>query len=349
MSNENRTPRSIPQPGFLGMAIGLCLAVCVAYVSSRACSVDGGCLVGARELWQSQLPNWIQRASRGLAEFLLSPWLWSLIIVGGVTEYFRPTRESRKLFRTGATYDLLAWFLMDKLTLGLLIGVTLSYPAFVDLYERHLSFLTVSSLNELPDTARIVLAFVVADFLNWLHHLLRHKVPAFWVFHAIHHSQSEMNVFTDDRVHPIDRVIAMPIIMIPMLILDIDPPLAPWLLAAQMFYTHLYHGPIHSDFGPLRYVLVTPQSHRIHHSRETAHRDKNFGVILCLWDRIFGTHVDAWDQYPQTGVPDPGFPMETAPATAFGVVETYLKQFVYPFRQIWSRITTDRWDLPLLR
>ncbi|MEZ4290393.1 MAG: hypothetical protein R3E53_07590 [Myxococcota bacterium] len=66
----------------------------------------------------------------------------------------------------------------------------LSYSAAIALYREYLDFLTVDWLVELPTGAKAAIAFVVSDFLNWLHHLVRHKVPAFWVFHAVHHSQA---------------------------------------------------------------------------------------------------------------------------------------------------------------
>jgi len=119
----------------------------------------------------------------------------------------------------------------------------------------------------------------------------------------------------------------------------------PWILIAQMLYTHAYHGNLRTDYGPLRWVFVTPQSHRVHHSMAPEDADVNFGVIFCLWDRLFGTHKDAFGAYPQTGVADPGFPMEER-ATVGGIVAAYTKQFLYPFVQIWRRLTTGRWELP---
>lgn len=345
MENKLRTSQSKLQLGFLLPLIVLVGLGIAAYLVNEACSSDAGCLEGAREIWRAEFPDWMRRTLRSLVRFVLSPWLWMLLVVVGIAERFRPARQGQKTFSTGAVYDLVAWFFMDKLVFGLMIGMLFSYSALSAFYQQHFSFLTIDALAHLPQPALFVLAFVVADFLSWLHHLVRHKVPAFWIFHAVHHSQREMNIFTDDRVHPIDKSIAMPISMIPMLILQLDLPLLPWMLVAQMLYTHAYHGNLHTDYGLLRYILVTPQSHRVHHSEAPEHADKNFGVIFCIWDRIFGTHMDEVGQYPQTGVQDPTFPLETS-ATALGIVTTYIRQFIYPFVQIWRRITTGRWELP---
>jgi sterol desaturase/sphingolipid hydroxylase (fatty acid hydroxylase superfamily) len=90
-----------------------------------------------------------------------------------------------------------------------------------------------------------------------------------------------------------------------------------------LWYTRLYHANIRSNFGPLKHVLVTPQSHRIHHSIEPRHQDRNFSVILTVWDRLFGTLYPSYDEYPQTGVAD----------VEFGTgLRGLLAEFAYPFR-----------------
>ncbi|NNE09772.1 MAG: sterol desaturase family protein, partial [Gemmatimonadetes bacterium] len=99
--------------------------------------------------------------------------------------------------------------------------------------------------------------------------------------------------------------------------------------------------------GPLRYVFVTPQSHRIHHSTREEHLDKNFGVIFSFWDRLFRTQVEDADTYPKTGILDETFPHENT-ARGFALLTTPIVQHLYPFRAIWRdwrarrKGTTDR-------
>lgn len=345
MQNESKMLPTVPRLGLMLPLLALVGAVAAAWLASEACSADAGCVEGAREIWRGYFPDWVRRALRSLVRFVLSPWLWALLAVVIVGERLRPARAGQRTFSTGAVHDVVAWFLMDKLAFGYLFATVFSYSAAVELYEEHLSFLTIDAMAELPQPVLLVLAFVFADFMNWLHHLVRHKVPAFWIFHAVHHSQREMNIFTDDRVHPVEKLIAMSISLIPTLMLGLNVELVPWLLIAQMLYTHAYHGNLRTHYGPLRYVFVTPQSHRVHHSIEPEHADRNFGVIFCIWDRIFGTHVDDWERFPQTGIVDPTFPMERS-ATAGAITGTYLQQFLYPFRQIWWRVSTGRWEPP---
>lgn len=331
------------QLGLIGL-LGLAVAA-MSWLALESCGAEGGCVEGARGLWRAAFPDWARRAIRSIFHVVTAPWLWFAIVVAGIGERLRPARSGQPILSMGMVHDGLAWVILNRLTFGLLVGIVFSYSYLVDLYDAHLSFLSIQAMTELPTAVRAGLAFLLADFLGWFHHWVRHKVPAFWVFHAVHHSQREMNLFTDERVHPFDRLIAMPIWLIPMLVLELDGQIVPWLLVFQTTHTHLYHANLKTDYGLLRYVFVTPQSHRVHHSHETQHADTNFGVIFCIWDRIFGTHVDSWSDYPQTGIEDPDFPMEksTVPQS---ILFSYLQQFFYPFKQIWIRATTGSWQLP---
>lgn len=342
---DTKSPGAPLRLGIVIPILALLGLLAAGYVGFEACTSEQGCIEGAREIGKAVLPDWMRKALRGLVGLVLSPWLWILMAVVAVIEKWKPARADQKTLSNGLVHDLLAWFLLDKLAFGFLIATVFSYSAALSLYQEHLAFLTVPWFEDLPQPAIAAIAFLVSDFLNWFHHLVRHKVRGFWVFHAVHHSQREMNIFTDDRVHPIDRLIAMPIALVPMLALGLEGHMVPWVLIAQMIYTHAYHANLETDYGPLRYLFVTPQSHRVHHSELPEHADTNFGVVFCIWDRLFGTHVDAVGEYPQTGVDDEDFPMEQS-ATIGGILRSYVRQFFYPFVQIGRRVTTGRWELP---
>jgi sterol desaturase/sphingolipid hydroxylase (fatty acid hydroxylase superfamily) len=173
------------------------------------------------------------------------------------------------------------------------------------LYDRWLDeTLTIRALASWSPAARVTVGVVVGDFVAWFHHWLRHKVPLFWRFHAVHHSQREMNVFTDQRYHPLEYLVTSSVRALPMFMLGASVPTVVGVSLATEMLTKFYHGNVRTNFGPLRYLLVTPQSHRIHHSIELQHRDTNYGVIFSLWDRLFGTQHPSSDVYPETGVED---------------------------------------------
>ena len=84
---------------------------------------------------------------------------------------------------------------------------------------------------------------------------------------------------------------------------------------------------------PLRWILVTPQSHRVHHSFASEHLDTNFATVFSFWDIIFRTQYMGWDEYPATGIADPDFPLEKN-ASPGALLGAYARQNVYPFQQV---------------
>ncbi|MEZ4290394.1 MAG: hypothetical protein R3E53_07595 [Myxococcota bacterium] len=135
----------------------------------------------------------------------------------------------------------------------------------------------------------------------------------------------------------------MPIALIPMLALQLDVSIVPWLLTAQMLYTHAYHANVRTHYGPLKYLFVTPQSHRVHPPRPPA-RGHEFRRDLLPLGSPLRNPVDQWDAYPQTGVQDRT--SRWSGARRSGRLRRLIHQFFYPFRQIWARLTTGRWRLP---
>ena len=104
-----------------------------------------------------------------------------------------------------------------------------------------------------------------------------------------------------------------------------------WLAFLASWYTHVYHANLRTNYGPLKHILVTPQSHRIHHSIEPRHQNKNFGVLFTVWDRFFGTLYTNYEEYPETGVDEAQFPLERR-SSPLALVHTYVAQWCYPFR-----------------
>ncbi len=146
----------------------------------------------------------------------------------------------------------------------------------------------------------------------------------------MHHSQRELNLFTDMRYHSLEYLISRTLVTFPLLMLQTDVTEVLYLSFAHQWYSRFVHTGVRTNLGPLRFVLVTPQSHRIHHSIEPVHFDRNFGVIFSIWDRLFGTHYAGADEYPATGIPDRTFPLERT-AGPRAIATTLLRQHLYPF------------------
>ena len=184
-----------------------------------------------------------------------------------------------------------------------------------------------------PTWVLVAAAIVAGDLLKWIHHYLSHKVRFLWYFHSIHHSQRELNLFTQARFHAVEAISLVPILYTPLYVLNLNFGSAAWIILLTEWYARITHANLRTNYGPLRHALVTPQSHRIHHSCEPRHSDKNFAALFSVWDRLFGTQWPNHDEYPATGVADADFPWEESVGGTH-VLSNYFAQLIYPFRQI---------------
>jgi sterol desaturase/sphingolipid hydroxylase (fatty acid hydroxylase superfamily) len=246
-----------------------------------------------------------------------------------------PARDQR-VFSISFWHDL-SWYVARVIGFAFLMA---SYVLILQaIYDQYFDFLTIDAVSSWHPVAKFLVAVLLLDFLRYCTHFIRHKVSVFWEFHAVHHSQKELNLFTDARLHPFDYMIAQTIRFIPMLMFQNAFPVIILWAIFDTVYPKFYHANVRLNLGPLRYVLVTPQSHRVHHSREPEHRDKNFGFIFCIWDRLFGTHWTNDEVYPETGIEDVNFPHETK-GGVFSILSTMVSQLIYPFTAIYRMSLT---------
>ena len=202
--------------------------------------------------------------------------------------------------------------------------------AFTAFFLSHYAVNVPLSLH-LPKIVTVCLSILLIDFLSWIGHFLLHKVPFLWRIHAVHHSQRELNLFTNTRFHFGEALIYYPLTILPLYFLLIPLPGGIYYFWFRIWYPRLYHANIRSNFGWLRYILVTPQSHRLHHSIHEKHYDRNFGVIFSFWDRLFQTQYHSCQEYPPTGIGDRDFPYETQ-AQPHQLIKTYCQQTLHPFK-----------------
>ncbi len=251
-----------------------------------------------------------------------------------ICERLIPVDTNQKILSSSFYQDII-WSIIVKV-FGLTVMVVY-IQLLSSFYSQYLSFMTVKVLTNLPEPAKLLWGVLLVDFLEWLHHWIRHKVPWFWHFHVIHHAQRHLNMFTDTRYHVMEYIIAKSIMTFPLLMLGVGAKQIIYIAFFKMCWTKFYHGNIRTNMGPLKYIFVTPQSHRIHHSIEPRHRDKNFGVLFSFWDIIFKTQYYGYKEYPYTGIKDKNFPQDEH---KFGInlVLSPIQQQIYPFLEILKSI-----------
>jgi sterol desaturase/sphingolipid hydroxylase (fatty acid hydroxylase superfamily) len=130
------------------------------------------------------------------------------------------------------------------------------------------------------------------SFISFAIHWLSHKLPWLWRLHRVHHLDTELDVSTTVRIHPAEFIVQLALGLPVVMLLG----LSPWVLMAyelaDVAVTLFSHANIRlprSIERALRYVIVTPELHRVHHSAEQPETDSNFGAVLPLWDLVFGT------------------------------------------------------------
>jgi len=146
----------------------------------------------------------------------------------------------------------------------------------------------------------VVISVVMMDIVIYLQHVMVHAVPALWRLHMVHHVDPDFDVTTGSRFHPIEIILSMLIKFATIAVLG--PPVVAVVIfevllnATAMFNHGNLHLPQQLD-RVLRWFVVTPDMHRVHHSVIPAETNSNFGFNLPWWDRLFGTY----QAQPQAG------------------------------------------------
>jgi len=148
---------------------------------------------------------------------------------------------------------------------------------------------------ELPFWFVVVASVVIMDFVIYLQHVMVHAVPALWRLHRMHHADLDFDVTTGARFHPLEIILSMLIKFATIVVLG-PPVLAVVIFEVVLNATAMFnHSNVRLPLGidrVLRWLVVTPDMHRVHHSTEDDEANSNFGFNLPWWDRLFGTYRD---------------------------------------------------------
>jgi len=164
--------------------------------------------------------------------------------------------------------------------------------------------------QSLPSFWKILLALFMVDFVIYWIHRAQHNTNLLWRTHAWHHSIEQMYWFAGFRTSFFHSFIYnIPQVVIPVTLLHLSPAEAGIGYSLGLLIQFWEHTNLDVKVGPLKWLIITPAYHRIHHSA-TLHRGMNLGTTFSLWDRMFGTYVDPAD-VPETFPMGLGEPVET--------------------------------------
>ena len=140
----------------------------------------------------------------------------------------------------------------------------------------------------IPLWAMWVLTFILIDLVFYLYHRISHRSRFLWAIHMSHHSSEEMNFAVSFRQAWLGPVSKIPFfIVLPLIGLD------PTIIAVAGVISTLWgifgHTQVIGKLGPIEWIFNTPSHHRVHHGANEQYIDKNYGNLLIIWDRMFGT------------------------------------------------------------
>ena len=134
----------------------------------------------------------------------------------------------------------------------------------------------------------LVAVVILADITYYWEHRIAHEVRVLWTQHAVHHSSRDMNIVTGFRFGPLEGLWSL-VAHIPLAIMGFAPEAIIFGVIVVLAYQTWLHTELIGKLGVLEWVLNTPSHHRVHHGSDVKYLDKNYGGILIIWDRIWGT------------------------------------------------------------
>jgi sterol desaturase/sphingolipid hydroxylase (fatty acid hydroxylase superfamily) len=233
-----------------------------------------------------------------------APWMLAVFVIERVLAARTPDSRAAWLnLRYIAVAIVINVLLVD-------LGLRLMQPVAEGL--RPWSAPLRDAVHQVPVWLQYLLQVAAIDFFYYWTHRWQHRWAPMWRIHELHHSDPSFNVTTTLRVHWLEELIKVATVAVPAALLVDAPAHVPWLLgglgAGWLFFIH---ANARISFGPFNRLLVSPANHRVHHSTELAHRDRNFAAYFSLWDVLFGTYLaPPAGRWPAVGTDGP------APATA---------------------------------
>ncbi|RCH56039.1 sterol desaturase [Mucilaginibacter hurinus] len=203
-----------------------------------------------------------------------------LFLVFMFLEYFVSRQKKMQLFdlhRSIANVSIgILERLTDILTVALLYGV-------YDYLQKNFGIFNIK-----PTLAMWILLFLGTDFVWYWYHRLAHEMNILWAVHVVHHQSEDFNYTVSARITLLQSIVrtgfwcVLPILGFPATMIAV-------MLLIHGLYPFFVHTQVIGRLGILEYFMVTPSHHRVHHACNDQYLDKNYGDVLIIWDKIFGT------------------------------------------------------------
>ncbi len=192
--------------------------------------------------------------------------------------------------------------------------------------ESNFSGVALVSMESLPVLVQLVTLFVIMDLSVYFMHRFQHKNIIAWQFHKTHHSQKELTALTTFRKSLLDRFFEISILTLPAFVLSIDYTYPFYIYAPIIAHQLLIHSMLPISFGRLGYIVVSPDFHKLHHSKDPRHHYGNYGGALACWDHLFGTFLGPTPNKLEFGVHNEE------------ISESFIKQLLVPLLGVYGLV-----------
>ncbi|HED06751.1 MAG TPA: sterol desaturase family protein [Ignavibacteria bacterium] len=206
-----------------------------------------------------------------------------------IWESFVPfLKQPKERITHGAKNIILA--IINAIIIGVLFsGITLIVANYTE--ENNFGFVHLFNLSELQYS---ILAFIIMDMWNYTWHRINHGTSFLWRFHKMHHSDPNMNVTTSVRLHFGEIIISSALRLVVIFLVGIPIWVLIFYDTTLLICTIFHHSNIQLPGKVdklIRTLIVSPNMHKVHHSRIKIETDSNYSSFLTIWDRIFGSFM----------------------------------------------------------
>jgi sterol desaturase/sphingolipid hydroxylase (fatty acid hydroxylase superfamily) len=206
----------------------------------------------------------------------------ALLVVEKKFPYMKiPKEELKKSFATNTGAFLVNNLIMSVFSISSLLIVASNFAHY-------------GLLGRMEDgPLKWILSFVLFDFAVYVWHYLGHKYEFLWRFHKIHHSDKSYHVTTGLRFHVLDQFLEVLVKCVCVVLFGVPASIVVVCEVVRMFFVLFHHGNFTFPGERLvSFLIITPRLHRAHHSTLREEHDSNYGIVLSVWDSIFGTRKD---------------------------------------------------------
>jgi sterol desaturase/sphingolipid hydroxylase (fatty acid hydroxylase superfamily) len=182
--------------------------------------------------------------------------------------------------------------LVLRIGVGLMLPLSLAAPLIGWAIRHRVATIPLDTLSA------VAVLFIGQEFCYYWYHRAAHRVRWFWANHAVHHSPNELNLSAAFRIGIFGKLSGVSLFFVPLIWLGFDVRTVFSVLTLNLLYQFWIHATWIPKLGWLEKVLNTPSAHRVHHASNPEYLDANYGGVLIVFDRLFGTYIPERDDLP---------------------------------------------------